>query len=127
MKLNQVYAIFVLSVCPIIMKLDMFLMAPEPILMAYFMNPFHQFVYIPLSLLGNVTVHMFPRQRILEIRKSCWTVVFYAVRVVSKGSTRLLFLELFDFILIDCNLIHSTTHFSHIHYVMSVSRQIREL
>jgi hypothetical protein len=42
------------------------------------------YVYIPLSLSGNSSVKTFPRQRRIVVG-----VVFYAVRVVSKESSRL--------------------------------------
>jgi hypothetical protein len=45
---------------PIFMKLGMYIMAPEPISSAYFINPSHQsvclYVYPPLSLLDNSSV-----------------------------------------------------------------------
>jgi hypothetical protein len=48
-------------------KLAMYIMATQPISMAYFINPSHQSVCVCvlfLSLLGKGFVHMFPRQRI---------------------------------------------------------------
>jgi hypothetical protein len=49
------------------MELVMFIMAVEPISMAYFINLSHQSlclcVYPPLSLLGNGSVNMLPQQR----------------------------------------------------------------
>jgi hypothetical protein len=54
---------------PIFIKLwCMFIMAPEPISEAYFINPSYQPVcllcVLPLSLPGNGSVNTFPRQRI---------------------------------------------------------------
>jgi hypothetical protein len=121
---------------PIFMKRGMYIMAPEPISTAYFINPSHQSVSvcvsllslpgkgsvkcippfsarqrlgntfppqriqatseellgvcvwvclcIPLLLLGNNSVKTFPRER-----KIVGGIVFYAVLVVSKESTRL--------------------------------------
>jgi hypothetical protein len=47
-------------------------------------------VCYPLSLLSNGSLNMFPRQRIHAKKKNCCTrLIFYAVRVVSKESTRL--------------------------------------
>jgi hypothetical protein len=70
---------------PVFMKLGMYIMPPEPISTAYFINPTHQpvylYVYPRVSLLGNGSVNTFPRQpRIVG------GVVFYAARVVSKES-----------------------------------------
>jgi hypothetical protein len=65
-----------------------YIMAPEPILTAYFNNHFHQSVCLyvyPLSLLGNGSVNIFPR--IINTRNSRRTVrrvVSYAAFVVSK-------------------------------------------
>jgi hypothetical protein len=53
---------------PVFMKLGMYIMAPEPISAAYFINPSHHSVclnvYPTLSLLGNGSVDTFPWQRI---------------------------------------------------------------
>jgi hypothetical protein len=53
---------------PIFMKLHMYIMAPEPIWTAYFVNLSQQsvclYVYPPPVLLGNGLVNMFPQQRI---------------------------------------------------------------
>jgi hypothetical protein len=54
---------------PIFMKLGLYIMEPEPISMAYFINSSHQSVSVclsPLPLLGNSSVNTFPRQRIYE-------------------------------------------------------------
>jgi hypothetical protein len=50
---------------PVFTKLDVYIMAPEPISAAYFINPSHQSVclYI-LSLVDNGSVETLPRQRI---------------------------------------------------------------
>jgi hypothetical protein len=69
---------------PIFTKPRTYIMAPKPISTAYFMNPSHQSVCIPLSLLGKGSVKMFPRQRRI-IRR----VVSYAVRIVWKETRRL--------------------------------------
>jgi hypothetical protein len=88
---------------PIFMKLDTYIMAPEPVSTVYFINPSHQsvclYVYpsyrivlkdsllvcmcIPLSLRGNGSVKTFPRQR-----RIVGGADFYAVRVVSKEIRR---------------------------------------
>jgi hypothetical protein len=53
---------------PVFMKLSMYIMAAEPILTAYFIDPFHQsvclYVYPRLLLLGSGSVDTFPWQRI---------------------------------------------------------------
>jgi hypothetical protein len=49
---------------PIFMKLGMYIMAPDPISTAYYINPTHQSVYFPLSLLGKGSVKTSPWQRI---------------------------------------------------------------
>jgi hypothetical protein len=110
----------------ILMKLGMYIMAPEPNSTAYFINPSHRpcvcmciphsvarhrlgehvpaatkncwwcrflcgpylikgesvGLCIPLSLLGNNSVKAFPRQR-----RIVGGVIFYAVRVLSKGES----------------------------------------
>jgi hypothetical protein len=75
---------------PVFMKLDMYIMALQPISTVYFINCCHQFVclyvYAPQSLLGNGSIYTFPRQRVHETKKNCWTRAFYAVLVVSKES-----------------------------------------
>jgi hypothetical protein len=65
----------------IFMNFCMYIMAREPTLNVYFINPSHQslclHVYSPLSLLGNGSVNTFPWQRrIVE------SVVFYAIHVL---------------------------------------------
>jgi hypothetical protein len=77
---------------PIFMTLRMYIMAPEPISTAYFMNPSHQsvclHVYSP-SLLGNGSVKTSPRQRIHATAEELLdAIVFYAVRVVSNECRR---------------------------------------
>jgi hypothetical protein len=50
----------------IFVKLGMYIMAPEPIWTAFFINPSHQSVCLyvyPLSLLGDGSVRTLPRQR----------------------------------------------------------------
>jgi hypothetical protein len=42
---------------------------------------------IPLSLLGNGSVHTFPRQRIHEIKKNLWTFRFLYCRCSIKGKS----------------------------------------
>jgi hypothetical protein len=70
---------------PISAKLGMYIMVPEPISTAYSINPSNQsvclYVYPRLLMLGNGSLHMFPRQR-----RIVGHVVLYAVRVVSKES-----------------------------------------
>jgi hypothetical protein len=82
---------------PIFMKPGMYIMAPESISMAYFINPYHQFVHplsllgnglvkipllllgnglvkIPLLLLGNSSVKTLPMQWIhMQQQKNCWS------------------------------------------------------
>jgi hypothetical protein len=77
---------------PVFMKLGMYeyIIAPEPISTAYFINPSHQstclYVYPP-SLLGNDSVNTLPLKRIhTAIEELCF--VFCAVFVVSKESRR---------------------------------------
>jgi hypothetical protein len=72
---------------PVFMKLGMYIMATESISMSYFINPSLQSVclYIPLSMLGNGSVNTLPRQRIHKT-KIFWTLVFSAVRAMSKES-----------------------------------------
>jgi hypothetical protein len=52
---------------PLFMKLYMYVMAPEPVSAAYFINPSHQsaclYVYRRVSLIGNGSVDTFPWQR----------------------------------------------------------------
>jgi hypothetical protein len=69
------------------MKLGMYLIAPEPISTAYFINPSHWLcvVCIPLPLLSNDWVNTLPRQQ-----RNFGSVVYYAVRVVSMESMRLI-------------------------------------
>jgi hypothetical protein len=52
---------------PVFMKFGMYIMAPEPLSTAYFINPSHQSVSICVSfpsILGNGSVYTFPLQRI---------------------------------------------------------------
>jgi hypothetical protein len=122
----------------IFMKLCMYIMSPEPISTAYFINPSHQSVCLHVypsycckttarlsvflySVLGNVSVNTFPRQRLhttidacvwesvcvfyrsysvktlLRLRRIVGGVVFCAVRVVWKDS-RLFFQKLLVYI-----------------------------
>jgi hypothetical protein len=104
---------------PILTKLGMYIMAPEPISTPYFINPSHQSVCVSLlSLLSNGSISKFPWQRIhatiyelldacvclcirlsllgngsvktfLRKRRTVGGVVFYAVHVVSEESRRL--------------------------------------
>jgi hypothetical protein len=75
------------------MKLGMYIMAPEPISAAYFINPSHQFICL------YVCPPIAARQRIEKKRyrgneytrgnrRIVGRVVFYAIRVVSKESRR---------------------------------------
>jgi hypothetical protein len=67
---------------PIVMKLGIYIMAPEPISTTDFINPSHQTVMGgPLSLLGNGSVNTFPLQRI-HATETLLTVLF-SVRSVS--------------------------------------------
>jgi hypothetical protein len=62
---------------PVFMKLGMCIMAPQPISVAYFINPSHQsvclYVYPRISFLGNGSVNTLPRQRVHETKKNYWT------------------------------------------------------
>jgi hypothetical protein len=56
------------------MKLGMYNMAPEPISAAYFIDPFHQSVYMCISilLLDNGSVKSLPRKRIqMQQEQNC--------------------------------------------------------
>jgi hypothetical protein len=70
---------------PIFMKLGVYIMAPEPISMAYFINPSHQFVYVypPITArqqLGkNVTVATYTYrviEELLDALFSMWSVSY---------------------------------------------------
>jgi hypothetical protein len=65
---------------PTFMKLGMYIMAPEPISVAYFINP------ISLCICTCIPPIVIPRSRgnDYKIQRNAWRVVFYAVRVVSK-------------------------------------------
>jgi hypothetical protein len=66
---------------PVFMKLGLYVMAPELMSAAYFVNPSHQSVSVCdlLPLLGHGSVKTFPWQRrIVE------GVVFYSVRVFRR-------------------------------------------
>jgi hypothetical protein len=65
----------------------LYIMTPELVLTAYFINPSYQCVFmcIPLSLLGNGYVKKLPQQIHNRI---VGHVVFYSVRAVSKESRR---------------------------------------
>jgi hypothetical protein len=61
---------------PVFMKLVMYIVTPESISVAYFINPSHQSVCLyvyPLSLLGNGSVKTLPLQQIhTQQLKNCW-------------------------------------------------------
>jgi hypothetical protein len=72
---------------PIFLKFGMYIMAPEPISVTYFINPSHQsvclYVYPPLWLLGNGSVDTFPWQQIhvtieelLEASSPIWSTLY---------------------------------------------------
>jgi hypothetical protein len=75
---------------PAIMELGMHIMAPEPISMAYFINPFHQsvclYLYLPIAAshqLGkNITVAINTHARIEEL----FVASFSVMSVSSKKS-----------------------------------------
>jgi hypothetical protein len=71
---------------PIIMKIGM---APQPISTEYFINPSHQSMCLcfPLSLLGNGSVNMFPRQRIHVTIEELFDASF-SIRPVSHQKSR---------------------------------------
>jgi hypothetical protein len=71
---------------PIFMKLGMYIMTPEPISTAYFINPSYQSVCIVLSLLGNGSVNTSWWQTNTRNRRITGRVVFCAVCVVPKES-----------------------------------------
>jgi hypothetical protein len=76
---------------PVIKKFGTYVMAPESISTVYFINPSHQSVCLyvySMSLLGNGSVKASLRQRIQRLEE-LFHVIFYAVRVASKESTRL--------------------------------------
>jgi hypothetical protein len=85
---------------PIFMKLGIHIVELVSISTAYIMNPSRQsvylYVYLCISLLGNGLVDTFPWQR-----KIVGCIIFYAVRVVSKGS-RLLVVPRIYFLFIVC-------------------------
>jgi hypothetical protein len=74
---------------PIFMKLGMYIMAPELVSTAYFINPSHESVclYPPNVARQWLGKHVPAATR--NNRKNIGGVVFYAVRVVSKESRRL--------------------------------------
>jgi hypothetical protein len=59
---------------PIFINLGIYIMTPEPVQTAYFINPSHQCVCILLSLLGNASIKTLPLQRIRKQQsENCWT------------------------------------------------------
>jgi hypothetical protein len=71
------------------MELGVYVMAPEPISTAYFINSSHQSVSVCVSLLslsGNDSVDTFPRQRIHNNRRIVGHVVVYVIHILPKGS-----------------------------------------
>jgi hypothetical protein len=81
---------------PIFMKLGTYIMAPEPIRMVYFINALHQSVClcILLSFQGNSSITRFRRQRGIV-----GGTVSYAVRVISKGSRRIISSQNFHYLI----------------------------
>jgi hypothetical protein len=71
---------------PIIMKLGIYIMTPEPISTAYFINPSHQSVCLymyPLSLLGNGSVKRYRENEYTRNkRRIVGGVVLYAICVL---------------------------------------------
>jgi hypothetical protein len=51
---------------PVFMKLGMYIMAPEPMSTAYFINPSHQSVYLPIVATQRLGIH------VLAATKNCW-------------------------------------------------------
>jgi hypothetical protein len=82
------------------MKLGMYIMATEPISTAYLINPSHQSVCLYVHPPPRIVAKQRLGRNIPVATNTCNNkttvrcVVFYAVRVVSKGSTRLVLPEL---------------------------------
>jgi hypothetical protein len=73
----------------VIMKLGMYIMAPEPISTVYFINHFHQpvyvYVYPPIVARQRLGRKSYCRnEHISNNRRIVGCVVLYAVRVVSR-------------------------------------------
>jgi hypothetical protein len=68
------------------MKLGMYIMAPEPISTAYFINPSHHsvclYVYPPIVASKALVKHYRGNEYTLNIRRIVGGVVSYAARVV---------------------------------------------
>jgi hypothetical protein len=75
------------------MELSTYIIAPEPISTAQFINPFYYsgFICVSPSLVGNGSAKTLLRQQIRNSRSIVGRIVFYAVYVVSKESRRLVF------------------------------------
>jgi hypothetical protein len=72
---------------PIFIKLGMYIMAPEFISTAYFINPsLCVCMCILLSLLGNGYFKTLTRQWTHKQQKNCLTSLLYEIRAVSKES-----------------------------------------
>jgi hypothetical protein len=74
---------------PVFMEFSMYLMAPEPISMAYFLNPSHQcvclYVYPPIIARQRLDMQ-FPKEKTRNNRRIVQCIVFDAARVVSDKS-----------------------------------------
>jgi hypothetical protein len=73
---------------PVFMKLGMYIMAPEPISTAYFINPSHQSVCLyvyPLLLLGSGSVETLPWQQIHATIEELLDVLFSLQSVLYQG------------------------------------------
>jgi hypothetical protein len=55
---------------PVLMKLDMYIMAPESILRTYFINPFHQFVcqYVYSPIVARQRLD----KNVTAVTRNCW-------------------------------------------------------
>jgi hypothetical protein len=86
---------------PIFMKLGMYVIAPNTISMACFINPFHQSVSVCVSLLGKGSPKKLLRQRIYTQNKRTVRLVFYSAQVISKEKETINYSRNFFFPLID--------------------------
>jgi hypothetical protein len=79
---------------PVIMKLCMYIMAPESIWTAHFINPYHQsvclYTYTPIVARQRLSKYIPAATNARNNRRNFGRVVFYMIRVMSKKSRRLM-------------------------------------
>jgi hypothetical protein len=87
----------------IFMKLDMYIMALEPISTAYFINPSRQALCLCILLfLSNGSAKRYRRNEYTRNNtRIVGGIVFYAVRIVSKESRRLVLQTTFFIVILD--------------------------